>query len=270
MNAPALQTFGDATPLPPVIAQAIDYPNGAREIAHLHHRAQMVYAMRGVVRVITPLGLWTLSPGEALLIGSRIEHELQMVGAVSMRTLYIDPQVLEAGDWDCRLIPVGDLLRSSVLGMFDASLEDAENSREALLVPLILRLLRSAPAQRDGRLPLPLDRKLRTICQALIDQPANNDTLERWSEQVFSSARTLARLFRQETGMTFGQWREQLRLSDAISKLSIGLPIAVVAQELGYGDVRTFSAMFKRVLGCTPQRYRARRDAEEDGPAPRE
>ncbi|WP_369791832.1 helix-turn-helix domain-containing protein [Pusillimonas sp. T7-7] len=33
--------------------------------------------------------------------------------------------------------------------------------------------------------------------------------------------RTLGRLFKQETGLTFGQWRQQLRLSEAVCLLSL-------------------------------------------------
>ncbi|CAG4917604.1 AraC family transcriptional regulator [Paraburkholderia saeva] len=256
MIQPRLQTFGDGFAARKVIAQAIDYVDGTHEIAHIHHRAQLVYATSGIVRAATPLGLWMLTPGNALLIGSQIEHELHMVGQVSMRTLYIEPDSLAPQKHECRVIPVGGLLRASILGMFDPAADEAGESRAELIVPLILRLLRDAtegvPA---ARLPLPANARLRRICESLIAQPASNDTLERWAERVGASSRTVARLFRQETGMSFGQWREQLRLAEAMSRLSVGQASARVAQDLGYADVRTFTVMFKRAFGSTPQQF---------------
>ncbi|WP_420994999.1 AraC family transcriptional regulator [Cupriavidus sp. 30B13] len=253
-----LQTFGDELQHSQIIAKAMDYQDGAHEPAHFHHRAQLVCAMRGIVRVITPLGLWTLTEGSALLIGSQVEHALHMGGEVSLRTLYILPERLARPERECRAIPMGDLLRAAIAGMFGPELDDADGSREQLLVPLILRLLDGAPAHaRDLRLPLPADWRLRTICEALIAQPDNNETLERWSERAHTSSRTLARLFRQETSMSFGQWREQLRLTEAMSRLLTGQPAPSVAEELGYASVRTFSVMFKRSFGCTPQRFQA-------------
>lgn len=250
--SPVLQTFGEDAQARQVIAQAIDYPDGAREIAHIHHRAQLVYAMRGIVRVLTPHGLWTLTPGRALLIGSKVEHELRMIGGTSMRTLYIEPEALLDASTRCRLIAVGELLRASILGMFDEQLD----GRDALLVPLILRLLDD---RRDDivdlGLPLPEDRRVRQVCEALLADPANDDTLERWSERVNMSSRTLARQFRQETGMTFGRWREQLRLAEAITLLSNGRSPVLTAEQLGYADVRTFTTMFKRAFGMTPQQF---------------
>ncbi|MFM0046432.1 helix-turn-helix transcriptional regulator [Paraburkholderia sediminicola] len=260
MTQPKLQTFGDGFAARKVIAQAIDYGDGTHEIAHIHHRAQLVYATSGIVRAITPLGLWMLTPGNALLIGSQIEHELHMVGQVSMRTLYIEPASLAPQKQECRVIPVGDLLRATILGMFDAAPDEAGESRTALIVPLILRLLEDAADGADGartaRLPLPANVRLRNICESLIAQPASNDTLELWADRVGASSRTVARLFRQETGMSFGQWREQLRLAEAMSKLSVGHAASQVAQDLGYADVRTFTVMFRRAFGSTPQQFR--------------
>lgn len=257
MNKPKLQTFGDGFSAKKVIAQAIDYVDGTHEIAHVHHRAQLVYATSGIVRTVTPLGLWMLTPGNALLIGSQIEHELHMVGQVSMRTLYIEPDSLSPQKYECRVIPMSDLLRASILGLFDAGSDEAGESRAALIVPLILRLLQDAEDEpHAARLPLPASTRLRNICESLIAQPASNDTLERWADRVGASSRTVARLFRQETGMSFGQWREQLRLAEAMSRLSVGHAAAQVAQDLGYADVRTFTVMFRRAFGSTPQQFR--------------
>jgi AraC-like DNA-binding protein len=261
MSKPKLQTFGDRFATRPVIAQAIDYVDGTHEISHVHHRAQLVYATSGIVRAVTPLGLWMLTPGNALLIGSQIEHELHMVGQVSMRTLYIEPDSLGPQQHECRVIAVGDLLRASILGLFDGGSDsvsdEAAESRTALIVPLILRLLHDADdGAHVARLPLPANTRLRNICESLIAEPASNDTLERWADRVGASSRTVARLFRQETGMSFSQWREQLRLAEAMSKLSIGQAASQVAQDLGYADVRTFTVMFRRAFGSTPQQFR--------------
>lgn len=264
MIQPKLQTFGALSAAHKVIAQSIDYDDGTHEIAHVHHRSQLVYATTGIVRAVTPLGLWMLTPGHALLIGSQVEHELHMVGEVSMRTLYIDPDALLAGGAECQMLTVDALLRASILGMFDPALDKASDAgsgaadtRDMLLVPLILRLLQLACERApDKRLPLPGNPRLRRICERLIAQPASNDTLDDWADEIGASTRTVARLFRQETGMTFGQWREQLRLAEAMSKLAVGHPLGRIAQDLGYADVRTFSAMFRRAFGCTPQQFR--------------
>jgi AraC-like DNA-binding protein len=55
--------------------------------------------------------------------------------------------------------------------------------------------------------------------------------------------------------MTFGKWRQQLRLLQAMQMLAAGRPVTVVALEVGYNSPSAFIAMFKRTLGTTPHRY---------------
>ena len=69
------------------------------------------------------------------------------------------------------------------------------------------------------------------------------------------TARTAARLFVKETGQTFGQWRQQLRLLVALEHLGGGASVTQVALEVGYSDVSSFIAVFRDAFGDTPARY---------------
>lgn len=65
-----------------------------------------------------------------------------------------------------------------------------------------------AVLRRGGsRLPLPKDRRLVAICNALQESPADTRSLSDWAGKVGASERTLARLFVRETGLGFGVWR---------------------------------------------------------------
>ena len=70
-----------------------------------------------------------------------------------------------------------------------------------------------------------------------------------------ASERTLARLFRSETGMTFAAWRQQLRLIRALELLAEGTAVTEVALAVGFDSPSSFIAMFRRSLGTTPSRY---------------
>ncbi|WP_321954116.1 AraC family transcriptional regulator [Paraburkholderia bannensis] len=256
MSSAKLQTFGAGMAARKVIPQSLDYTDGAREIAHIHHRAQLIYSTSGIVRIMTPDSLWIVTPAHALLIGSQVEHELSMLGDVSLRTLYIDPAALAVPEPRCRPIVAGELLRAALLGLCAASADAAGSRRAALLEPLLLDLLDTATrADEVTRLPLPTEERLRHICSSLIAQAANNETLEQWAENVGASARTIARHFRSETGLSFGEWREQLRMAQAKSWLAVGHAPADIARELGYADARTFAVMFRRASGVTPQQF---------------
>jgi AraC-like DNA-binding protein/quercetin dioxygenase-like cupin family protein len=245
--------------LPAVFGQAIEYESGARESAHTHPRAQLLYATSGLIRVRTPSASWVVTPDCAMLVPPRVEHALEMLGKVGFRTLYVDPSPDCAGQ-EGRLLPVNGLLREAILAMVNEPTSPRKpGSLADLLTQLIVNLLANAsPADdRPGRLPLPQHPRLLRICQALIEQPANNDSLEHWGDRLGASSRTLARHFQRETGMPFAKWREQMRVSEAMCLLSTNTPIDDVARRLGYADANSFAVMFKRVLLLTPLRYQS-------------
>ena len=59
----------------------------------------------------------------------------------------------------------------------------------------------------------------------------------------------------QETGLTFGRWRQQLHLVVALRELASGTSVQRVAAILGYESVNAFITMFRKAVGSTPSRY---------------
>lgn len=229
--------------------RAHDYVDGAREIWHSHEYGQLVHATQGVIRVLTRMGAWTVPPAYGFWIAPGVDHELHMVGEVAMRALYVESDQLPTAWQSCRLIRVEPLLRELILGML------APDAHTALLTPLLLHQLISATETEGCRLPLPRDKRVLSVCEMLLEDPANPATLEDWSESIGASVRTLRRRFRDETGLSFNQWRQQLRIAEAVCQLAQGRPLGAIARDMGYANGNAFGAMFKRVLGEAPSRY---------------
>jgi AraC-like DNA-binding protein/quercetin dioxygenase-like cupin family protein len=237
-----------------VMAGSATYKNGQREIWHSHEQAQLCYPMDGAMRVLTPMGSWMLPPMRAIWLPPGVDHEIHAIGDVHACSVYLER---DAAPWlwpACRVLLVTTLMHELTTVLANEPHDYAADSLGAHVAPLLLELLRRADSTTQGGLPLPSDRRLRTICSQLLASPDNDDTLEQWSDTVGASARTLARLFRDETGLTFGQWRQQLRLVEAMSRLALGNSVAQVADELGYQSSSSFIAMFRREMGETPQR----------------
>ena len=117
-----------------------------------------------------------------------------------------------------------------------------------------LRGLQSLPLQ----LLMPRDPRLRGLCEQLLAAPGDQRTLSAWARTLNASARTLARHFQNETGLSFGAWRQQARVLEAMGRLGGGVPVTQVALDLGYDSVSAFSAMFRRAAGASPSHYRPR------------
>ncbi len=241
----------------PIQALAKDYRHGTVVEAHRHASAQLLLATSGTMRVTTDDGAWIVPPLRAVWIPPGIRHGWHVTGLVALRTLFIDPSAapfMPAAH--CRVVEVSDLLRALILAAIDIpTVEGAPPVRRAAWIAgLILDELSQAP-EVPLRLPLPQDARLRTLCRALLEDPARDDTLEAWAEQAGASGRTLARLFLKETGLTFGAWRQQARLAEAVARLALGQPIAAVARAAGYDSASAFTAMFRRTLGASPRSY---------------
>jgi AraC-like DNA-binding protein len=236
---------------------AKDFPSGFVIAPHSHPRAQLIYAADGVMRVISPLGAWVVPPLRAVWIPAGIEHEVRMSGAVAMRTLYVHPGAAPPALTTCAVIEVTPLLRALILRAVEEPIEYDERGAAGLVMALILAELARATAV-PLRIPLPSDARLAALCRGLLEDPAEEATLDDWAERVGASARTLARLFQRDTGMGFTQWRQQVRLAEAVARLAKGDPVAGIADDLGYSSASAFTAMFRRMLGATPRQYLSR------------
>jgi len=227
---------------------------------HRHLRAQLVYASEGVLTVATAEGTWVVPPQQAVWVPAGILHEVSTQGPASLRFLYLHPQAAAGLSPSCYVMAVSELLRALILRTLNFSEIYGPDSPEARITAVILDELRASRPE-PLHLPMSADPRIRAVTAALIAQPALNDTLDQWARRAGASERTLARLFLKETGMTFGAWRQRLRLLTAVARLGEGDPVTSVAYDLGYDSPSAFIAMFRRNLGRTPGRYFAPADA---------
>jgi len=238
----------------PIAPLAVDYAGPWLRPRHHHRRGQLLYADQGVMQVATAAGTWVVAPEQAVWVPPGVEHQVGHRSDVAMRTLYIDPEVARALPGECCVVAVPPLLRQLILRAVQIGLDYHPGSAEARIMAVILDELRALKPE-PLHLPHPRDARLRRIAEALIADPADGRALADWARAAGASERTLARLFVKETGLTFGGWRERLRLTAAIARLGEGQPVTAVAYDLGYQSPSAFIAMFRRSLGETPGRY---------------
>jgi AraC-like DNA-binding protein len=91
--------------------------------------------------------------------------------------------------------------------------------------------------------------------QVLHSDPSDSRPLSELCRLGGASKRTVERLFQRDAGMTFGKWRQQLRLMRAMQILAEGAKVTHAALEAGYSTPSAFISMFRRTLGTTPASY---------------
>jgi AraC-like DNA-binding protein len=238
----------------PVTGRAIDYH--ANHIVEWHHHpnAQLLHAVHGVMVVSTDVGQWIVPPTRGIWLPAGTRHSSRILGEVHMRTVYIRPDAAPGLPTECKAVGISPLLRELILEAIVIPQPYTPDSRDGRLMRLLLDEVCVLPTL-PLHLPQPSDSRLLQICNAINRRPDDDSTMAKWSDRLRIDVKTIQRLFVRETGMNFGQWRQQARLLKALEQLAIGAKIVDVALNMGYASPGAFATMFKRQFGVAPSDF---------------
>ncbi|MTJ80039.1 MAG: AraC family transcriptional regulator [Telmatospirillum sp.] len=227
---------------------------------HWHGLGQLQVILHGLMAVDVGDGWWIMPPGRVGWLPPRWPHAGRSFGAISVLVLHLDDERAKA------LPPVPSVVAlSPFVGALFQRLRDIGDGdghseagagvgrRDRILDVLTdeLTLAREEPLH----LPMPADRRLSRMCQALMEDPADGRDLDQWAVAIGLSRRSLTRHLVAETGLSFGRWRTQARLMAAVRMLSENRSVTEVALTVGFDSVSAFIAGFRRHFGTTPARF---------------
>lgn len=238
----------------PVVAFGSEYPGGHVIAPHRHGRAQLLYGADGVMTVSAANGIWVVPQQQCVWIPAGTVHAVEMMAPVSMRSAYFSiASVTDLPD-SCQVLGMTSLMRSLLMEAIDVPIEHEDDSREGLIMALLLKELRALPVLPLS-LTMPRDARLARLCKRFIDRPDLRETIDDWARRSSLSRRSFTRLFRAQTGLSFVAWRQQACLFAALPRLASGESVTTIALDLGYDSPAAFTGMFKRALGLPPSRY---------------
>src|SRR5882762_10433562 len=223
---------------------------------HSHDWHQLIYASRGVMTVNTSTGSWVVPSRRAVWVPAGIEHEVEMSASVSMRTLYLRPGLSDVLPRDCCVVSVSPLLRELILRTVEIGMLNRTVAAHQHLIDVIIDQFRTLPTI-PLNLPMPADVRAVRVAELVRESPGEAKSLDQLARRIGASKRTIERLFQTETEMTFGKWRQQLRMLHALRLLAAGENVTTAALEVGYDSTSAFISAFKSAVGTTPGRYYA-------------
>ena len=234
-------------------ALSTTYSGGSCLHPHRHASHQLLFASTGAMTVTGDRTSWMIPPGRAVLIPAGVPHAIRMWGDVAMRSLYFPAEVAMpvADPAACRVISVTPLLREIILRVAALVALDSRVEAEARLMSVLMDELAAAPIE-PLLLPLPSDARALAAATCVLAEPAHDATTDSLARGAGLSARTLERLFRAETGMSFGLWRQKARLLESVRVLAERGSVTDAALDSGYSSVSAYIAAFKQTFGCTP------------------
>ncbi|WP_223199101.1 AraC family transcriptional regulator [Solihabitans fulvus] len=220
----------------------------------VHTRGHLVYAARGVLSVRTERGTSIVPANRVAWTPAGFAHYHRAHGHTDMRIVFLPASLARLVPDHPVVLTASDLAREVLLALTNTP-DDHDRAASGRLRRVLVDQLREAPEQ-PLQLPEPRDDRLQAVARLLYDNPADNTSLAELGQTIGASSRTLSRLFHRELGMTFYEWRTQLRVYHALVLLADGHDTTRVAHACGWANPSGFIAAFTNLMGTTPGRHR--------------
>lgn len=219
--------------------------------AHSHEDHQLVWGATGDLRAVVDGVRWIVPPTVGLWVPAGCVHEVTAGPSTEFFSTYFRPEVFPHRWLQPGLLAVSGVLREIILHLHRRDMAGAARVRAEQVVFDTLTPLDVVAVD----IPMPEDPRALAIARALVANPADQRSLSEWAQSVGGSVRTLTRVFALGTGMSFAQYRIQVRVRASMTYLAAGVPVAVVSRRVGYDAPSAFVAVFRRVTGRTPASY---------------
>ena len=220
---------------------------------HAHPLGHLVHAASGVLSLLTDEGAWIAPSTRVAWVPAGAEHRHRAHGRTDMRIVHLTDDLAALLPAAPAVLVATPLAREALLAMTSGRSRSAD-ARDHLRRVIVDEAI-TAPEQ-PLHLPEPRDARLRQAARIVEDDLATPVALGDLSRRTATAERTLSRLFQQETGMGYRQWRLQLRVHRALVLLADGATVTDTASACGWATTSQFIEQFTPLVGMTPGRYR--------------
>ncbi len=217
---------------------------------HAHPLHELIWVRGGSLSARVGDRLFTVAEGGGLWLPAGVVHAGRLTAQVELHDAFFSPDRTPVELAGPRVIAMTPVLESLLDHLAREDLDPAMRERAEAVVFDVLE-----PGERRLELPLPGDARIDPIAEALLADPADDRGPQEWGPVLGISGRTITRLFRATTGLSFLQWRRALRVQHAVTLLADGWEVQAASEQLGYAQPSSFIAAFREVMGVTPGVY---------------
>ncbi|GEJ47150.1 helix-turn-helix domain-containing protein [Chryseobacterium sp. ON_d1] len=227
---------------------------------HLHTtKAQLLYAPSGCMTVTTSDRQLILPPFRMLWIPANELHRVNFRNIVAYRSIYFDDsysgKYMKSG---LKVLHVNPLLKEIIERICFWEWSDLGQDQTNLL-KVFWDELSKAPEEKL-ELKMPVDRRFMKISEEWTLRKSIPPMLKDLAERTGAVEKTISRIFKKETGLSYQEWRQQWRLQRSIELLVEGNSIGEVSHILDFSSDSAFIEFFKKYTGSTPLQYLMRHE----------
>ena len=231
---------------------------GLQNLPHWHIESELIFAEKGSAEVMTDNDLYGLSEGYCVFIRSGAVHYIKAESDSVISVMKIDSQLISAEFGT--LAPVCPLLerKYDVYEAFEKIRQEISNGEKyyevicsGLALALTAEIFRNekTSSSKISSGSGAYKKLLRIISERFADI-----TFDEAAEIMCFSKPYFSKYFRRMSGMTFSEYLNIVRVSEAVKMLSKGnLSAGETAVAAGFGTIRSFNRVFKQYTGFTPR-----------------
>lgn len=220
--------------------------------SHAHPWSQFIYTRTGTVYVEVDSKFWHLPPHHGVWIPKNYEHILWSAEKAEYVCINVNKDFTVIKDVSCKVVEVSPLV-DTYAEYFLTSYPEAGSGLE-LKESAFIQFL-SELSEVNFTLPYPNSKELVAICQEIQSDPGSPHTPEDCARKLNISQSTFVRRFKKETGLTYQEWRQRMRLLESISRVKGKESILNIAIDIGYSSASSYIYAFKKVFGISPVKY---------------
>jgi len=237
--------------------------------SHLHQDLEILYVLKGSAGVQIGEQRHHLSTNDFFLINSRQHHSLEISSSSLVGSFHLPYDMFTAYtgcenfiiniSYDSDKQNALDEIKLIIEGIFSASSDRKNNfALQSLFYKLLDILTKRYLVKIEGDISHEnTNNRLLEIKDYINNNYYQEISLKDLASRLFLSISYLSKYFKNQFGMTFLQYINEVRLEHALSDIRYtGKPISRIASQVGFSNLRTFNKVFQEKYNLTPAAYR--------------
>ncbi len=216
---------------------------------HSHLFGQISYTSEGVLYIQAEDKVYIVPPNMAIYLPPKIVHQNKTHKKVIITTLYISNKFKKIFFNQIRLINITELIKNIITKINLLTKAELHQLKGRRLISILLdEIFMNEPVSYTELIitdNLIIKKVYDIFCKARNNYPS----IEQTAELIHVSSRTLLRIFKKETGMSFILWKQRFLFIKSIELLQKYRSTGLVAYHLGYKSDAAFISMFKKMSG---------------------
>lgn len=231
---------------------------GLQNLPHWHIESELIFAEKGSAEVMAENTVYALSAGGCVFIRSGAVHYIKAETGSVVSVMKIDSELISSAVG--AQTPVCPLLESryptaEVFEKIRQEISAEEKYCEVVCAGLVTAMIAEIfRGEKTEALNSNSESTAYKELLRLIGERCADITFEEAAEFMCFSKPYFSKYFRRMSGMTFSEYLNIVRVSEAVKLLSHGdLSAGETALAAGFGTIRSFNRIFKRYTGFTPR-----------------